>query len=161
MASAIIKSFLSRRILVLIFLGFAVLTLLSVAFYTPYIPKPSSEWIPNVQFGPANKPSPVFSYPPKDKDAIVHLDYASIQPEISDTVKSYWNIPYAAPAFGENRFRGPQPPPKYNRNGEILKWNGKLGMCPVIQKIDATKRNREDLAGPEVRGFEQEHSEDC
>jgi carboxylesterase type B len=34
-------------------------------------------------------------------------------------------------------------------------------MCPRIQKIDATLRNREDVASPDVDGWEVEITEDC
>ncbi|KAF2261022.1 alpha/beta-hydrolase [Lojkania enalia] len=107
-------------------------------------PKPSSAFTPN----PTN---------PDDPD-VVELDYLSLRPKKSETVKTFWNIPYAASAGGKNRFRGPQPPPLYNGT---LEWSGKLGMCPRIQKIDPKLRNREDVAGDDVRGIDAEITEDC
>ncbi|KAF2247034.1 alpha/beta-hydrolase [Trematosphaeria pertusa] len=107
------------------------------------------------------RPSTGFAIPPKhpeDPD-IVELDYLTFRPQKSEHVKSYWNIPYAASAYGKNRFRGPQPLGKKYEG--IMEWSGKLGMCPVIQKIDATLRNKEDIAPEDVPGIDAEHTEDC
>jgi carboxylesterase type B len=79
-------------------------------------------------------------------------------------VRSYWNIPYAASASGKNRFRGPQPVNRtygIGRSQEPLVWSGELGMCPRIQKIDETQRNRKDVAGEDVLGINTRITEDC
>jgi carboxylesterase type B len=154
----VVTRFFSRRIVLVVVIGFVVSLLLSAAFYTTDV-RPSAEWLPKFPY--SNPSAPSFTFPPKDPDGIVHLDYISVKPDKTETTKSFWNIPYAASAGGENRFRAPQPPPLYNRNGEVVHWSGKLGMCPVIQKIDAKLRNRKDIAGPDVRGIDAEHTEDC
>ncbi|CAN9422117.1 unnamed protein product [Alternaria alternata] len=59
----------------------------------------------------SSKPTSTFSAPLKNTEDpnIVELDYLAIKPNVTDKVRSYWNIPYAADAGGKNRFRGPQP----------------------------------------------------
>jgi carboxylesterase type B len=137
---------------------------LSFTFFAFYARPASDDW----SLPPLNpwKPSTGFTPPPVntgDPD-LVQLDYLSIRPHKSENdmehVKYYWNIPYAASASGKNRFRGPQPPGKYE---ETLEWSGKLGMCPRIQKIDESVRKTEDLhlAGDNVRGIDADHTEDC
>jgi carboxylesterase type B len=113
---------------------------------------------------PSRPKAPIsgFTPPPKtpqDPD-VVELDYLSVRPRSEGDVRSYWNIPYAASAGGLNRFRGPQPPRLYR---ETLEWSGMLGMCPRIQKINATTRAAENqtLAGDDVPGIEADQSEDC
>lgn len=143
---------LDRRILLALL--FAVLV--SFAIFSSNGRQTTYEWLPKT-----SRPSTGFAIPlenVEDPD-VVELDYLSIRPKKSETIKFYWNIPYAASTGGANRFRGPQPPPLYK--GEILEWSGKLGMCPRIQKIDATLRNKEDVAGDDVRGIDVEMTEDC
>lgn len=67
-------------------------------------------------------------------------------------------MPYAASAYGKNRFRKPQPPGRYD---ETLEWTGKLGMCPRIQKIDSKLRNKDEVAPEDVRGLDVDFTEDC
>lgn len=148
-----------------IILGLAACVVLAFTFAFLYSPdlRPSADWIP-----PLTRPeaAPVFVAPPKNaQDAnIITLDYLAIKPNVTDKVRSYWNIPYAASASGRNRFRGPQPVNRtygVGRGEEPLVWNGALGMCPRIQKIDATQRNREDVAGEDVLGITTKITEDC
>ncbi|KAF2111055.1 Alpha/Beta hydrolase protein [Lophiotrema nucula] len=146
----------NRRVLV----ALACLFSTTVLFFAFSSNSPSTyEWLPSAS---SSRPFSGFAIPPKnpsDPD-VVELDYLSFRPIKSDEVKTYWNIPYAASAGGQNRFRGPQPItwPKWKG---VMEWSGKLGMCPSIQKIDPNLRNREDLAGEGVPGWETEHSEDC
>lgn len=130
-----------RRVL----LGLCAIVVLTFTFAFLYSPdlRPSTDWIPPL----SSKPTPVFSVPPKNAQDpnIIELDYLAIKPNVTDKVRSYWNIPYAATAGGKNRFRGPQPVNRtygIGRNEEPLIWKGALGMCPRIQKIDASLRNR-------------------
>jgi carboxylesterase type B len=149
-----------RRIL----LGLAALVILSFTFAFLYSPdlRPSANWIPPLN----SKTAPFFAAPPKHPDDpnIITLDYLAIKPNVTDKVRTYWNIPYAASASGKNRFRGPQP---VNRTYGIglgqkpLEWSGELGMCPRIQKIDETQRNRQDVAGEDVLGINTRITEDC
>jgi carboxylesterase type B len=163
MARALNSSLIfDRRILMC--LGAVVVLSLTFAFlYSPDL-RPSSDWIPPL----TSKPSaaPAFSAPLKHPDDpyIVELDYLAIKPNVTDKVRSYWNIPYAATAGGRNRFRGPQPVNRtygVGRGQKPLVWTGDLGMCPRIQKIDATQRNREDVAGDDVLGITTHYTEDC
>ncbi|KAF1845147.1 alpha/beta-hydrolase [Cucurbitaria berberidis CBS 394.84] len=164
---AILKSSLifDRRII----LGLAAVVILSFTFAFLYSPdlRPTTDWIPPL----TARPAPAFSAPPKNPDDpyIVELDYLAIKPNVSDKIRFYWNIPYAANAGGKNRFRGPQP---VNRTYGLsrgsggdgqgpLVWDGSLGMCPRIQKIDATQRNREDISGEDVLGIKTKFTEDC
>jgi carboxylesterase type B len=151
-----------RRIL----LGLAALVILSFTFAFLYSPdlRPSTDWIPPLN----SKPAPFFAAPPKNPadPNIVTLDYLAIKPNVTDKVRSYWNIPYAASASGKNRFRGPQPVNRtygIGRGQEPLVWIGDnhLGMCPRIQKIDATLRNRKDVTGEDVLGINTRITEDC
>jgi carboxylesterase type B len=149
-----------RRIL----LGLAACVILAFTFAFLYSPdlRPSADWIPPL----TSKPAPFFAAPPKNPadPNIVTLDYLAIKPNVSDKVRFYWNIPYAASAAGKNRFRGPQPVNRtygLGRTEEPLVWSGELGMCPRIQKIDATLRNREDVAGEDVLGINTRITEDC
>lgn len=129
--------------------------------YSPDL-RPSTDWIPPL----TSKPAPYFSAPPKNAQDpnIVELDYLHIKPNVTDKVRTYWNIPYAASAAGKNRFRGPQPVNRtygVGRAEKPLVWSGELGMCPRIQKIDASARNREDIAGEDVLGINTHYTEDC
>ncbi|KAH8730773.1 Alpha/Beta hydrolase protein [Phaeosphaeriaceae sp. PMI808] len=149
-----------RRIL----LGLAAVVILSFTFAFLYSLdlRPSADWIPPL----TSKPDPFFSAPPKNPvDAnIITLDYLAIKPNVTDKVRTYWNIPYAASASGKNRFRGPQPVNRtygLGRGEDPLVWSGELGMCPRIQKIDATQRNRKDVAGDDVLGINTRITEDC
>lgn len=153
-----------RRIL----LGLAACVILSFTFAFLYSPslRPSADWIPPLNLRPENDAAPLFSKPPKDPSDpnIVKLDYLAIKPNVTDKVRSYWNIPYAASAAGKNRFRGPQPVNRtygVGRGQEPLVWTGDLGMCPRIQKIDETQRNRKDVAGEDVLGINTRITEDC
>ncbi|RMZ67661.1 cholinesterase precursor [Pyrenophora seminiperda CCB06] len=147
-----------------VILGLAAAVVLVFTFAFLYSPdlRPSSEWIPPL----TSKPTSPFSPPLKNAEDpyIVELDYLAIRPNVTDKVRSYWNIPYAADAGGKNRFRGPQP---VNRTYGIgigekpLVWDGALGMCPRIQKIDPNLRNRKDISGPEVLGIKARSTEDC
>lgn len=117
---------------------------------------------PNVSWEP---PPTGFVTPPENKNDpdLVELDYLKVRPHDSEKnkphVKYYWNIPYAASAYGKNRFRGPQPVGQvYN---ETLEWSGKLGRCPPIQKINPAERNRKDIADETERGIDVQHTEDC
>jgi carboxylesterase type B len=163
MARALNSSLIfDRRILMC--LGAVVVLSLTFAFlYSPDL-RPSSDWIPPL----TSKPSaaPAFSAPLKHPDDpyIVELDYLAIKPNVTDKVRSYWNIPYAATAGGRNRFRGPQPVNRtygVGRGQKPLVWTGDLGMCPRIQKIDATQRNRKDVAGDDELGIMTHYTEDC
>ncbi|KAF2830582.1 alpha/beta-hydrolase [Ophiobolus disseminans] len=147
-----------------VILGLAACVVLSFTFAFLYSPdlRPSANWIPPL----TSKPAPFFAAPPKNPSDpnIVTLDYLAIKPNVSDKVRSYWNIPYAASASGRNRFRGPQPVNRtygIGRNEKPLVWDGALGMCPRIQKIDAKQRNREDVAGEDVLGITTRITEDC
>jgi carboxylesterase type B len=151
-----------RRIL----LGLAACVVLSFTFAFLYSPdlRPSTNWIPPLNLN--SEPAPFFSAPPKDPSDpnIVTLDYLAIKPNVTDKVRSYWNIPYAASASGKNRFRGPQPVNRtygIGRNEKPLVWDGALGMCPRIQKIDPAQRNKNDVAGEEVLGITTRITEDC
>lgn len=153
-----------RRIL----LGLAACVTLSFTFAFLYSPslRPNADWIPPLSLRPDNDAAPLFSKPPKDPSDpnIVRLDYLAIKPNVTDKVRSYWNIPYAASAAGKNRFRGPQPVNRtygIGRGQSPLVWTGDLGMCPRIQKIDETQRNRKDVAGEEVLGINTRITEDC
>lgn len=156
-----------RRVLPLIIVA-AVFVLIVTFALIPTSYTPNAEWLPNIpQIPRPSNPNPSktstgFVAPPKDPNDPdrVDLDYLSIRPRKNEHVRYYWNMPYAAPAYGKNRFRGPQPPPLYNTNG-TLEWSGKLGMCPRIQKIDATLRNRKDIASEDVSGLYAEYTEDC
>jgi hypothetical protein len=137
-------------------LGLVAIVILTFTFAFLYSPnlRPSPDWIPPLNSRPASS----FSAPPKNPSDpnIVTLDYLAIRPNVSDKVRSYWNIPYAASAAGKNRFRGPQPVNRtygLGRGKEPLVWSGELGICPGIQKIDATLRNRKDVAGEDVLGI--------
>lgn len=130
-----------------------------------WIPKPPS--LPTLPTAPWKPTKPVTGFvpPPRDPEDpdFIKLDYLSIRPHKRDKnfkhVKYYWNMPYAAPASGKNRFRGPQPPARIK---ETLEWDGEtLGICPHIQKIDSKQRNRVDVAGEEVRGIDAKVTEDC
>lgn len=139
----------------------AILTFTLAFFYSPDL-RPSADWIPPL----ASRPAPSFSAPPKNAQDpnIVELDYLHIKPNVTDKVRSYWNIPYAASAAGKNRFRGPQPVNRtygVGRGEKPLVWSGELGMCPRIQKIDASQRNREDIADEHVLGINTHYTEDC
>ncbi|CAI6336761.1 unnamed protein product [Periconia digitata] len=90
----------------------------------------------------------------------VDLDYLSFRPVREGNVKLYWNMPYAASTGGQNRFRGPQPPPLYNQNG-TMEFGGQFGMCPNIQKIDSKLRNKNDVAGDDIAGIYTARTEDC
>ncbi|KAH4195228.1 hypothetical protein HBI95_195440 [Parastagonospora nodorum] len=147
-----------------VILGLAAIVILSFTFAFLYAPdlRPSADWIPPL----TSKPAPVFSAPPKDPSDpnIITLDYLRIKPNVTDKVRTYWNIPYAASAAGQNRFRGPQPVNRtygLGRNEGPLVWSGELGMCPRIQKIDAAQRNRDDVAGEDVLGINTRDTEDC
>jgi carboxylesterase type B len=147
-----------------IILGLAALVVLTFTLAFLYSPdlRPSTNWIPPL----TSKPAPAFSAPPKDPSDpnVITLDYLRIKPNVTDKVRTYWNIPYAASAGGQNRFRGPQPINRtyaLGRNEKPLVWSGELGMCPRIQKIDATQRNREDVAGEDVLGINVKTTEDC
>jgi carboxylesterase type B len=147
-----------------IILGLAALVILSFTFAFLYSPdlRPSADWIRPLN----SKPTPFFAVPPKNPAGadIVTLDYLAIKPNVTDKVRSYWNIPYAASASGKNRFRGPQPVNRtygIGRSQEPLVWSGELGMCPRIQKIDETQRNRKDVAGEDVLGINTRITEDC
>jgi carboxylesterase type B len=149
-----------RRIL----LGLAAAVILSFTFAFLYSPdlRPSAEWMPPLH----SKPTSTFSAPLKNaEDAnIIELDYLAIKPNVSDKVRFYWNIPYAASAGGKNRFRGPQPLNRtygIGRGEKPLVWDGSLGMCPRIQKIDASQRNKEDISGEDVLGIATRSTEDC
>jgi carboxylesterase type B len=151
-----------RRIL----LGLAALVILSFTFAFLYSPDlhPSTDWIPPLN----SKAAPFFAAPPKNPadPNIVTLDYLAIKPNVTDKVRSYWNMPYAASASGKNRFRGPQPVNRtygIGRGQEPLVWTGDnhLGMCPRIQKIDETQRNRKDVTGEDVLGINTRITEDC
>jgi carboxylesterase type B len=102
-----------------------------------------------------------FAIPPKrpDDPDVVELDYIAVRPKKSEWSKSFWNIPYAAPTYGKNRFRGPQPLGR--KFDGVVEFNGKVAMCPNIQKIDHTLRNREDVAPEHVLGLDTERTEDC
>ncbi|KAL5118866.1 hypothetical protein ACEQ8H_003189 [Pleosporales sp. CAS-2024a] len=146
-------------------LGMAALVVLGFSFAFLYASnvRASKHGIPPLSSQPA---PPVFAIPLKDpSDAnIVTLDYLRIQPNVTDKVRSYWNIPYAASAGGQNRFRGPQPVNRtygLGRNQGPLVWSGELGMCPRIQKIDAKQRNRDDVAEEDVLGITARTTEDC
>lgn len=139
--------------------------LLAFTFAFLYSPdlRPSADWIPPLTSRPTASP---FSAPLKNtKDPnIVTLDYLAIRPNVTDKVRSYWNIPYAANAGGKNRFRGPQPVNRtygIGRGEEPLVWDGSLGMCPRIQKINAAERNRKDVSGEDVLGINTRTTEDC
>lgn len=153
---------LGRRLLPLVIAaGVFVLIVTFALIPTHYQLNP--EWLPRIPQGPKDttKSSTGFVAPlkdPNDPDR-VDLDYLSIRPRKSENVRYYWNMPYAAPAWGKNRFRGPQPPPLYNTNG-TLEWSGQLGMCPRIQKIDPSQRNR-NIASDNISGLYAEHTEDC
>lgn len=146
-----------------VILGLVALVVLAFTFAFLYSPdlRPSADWLPPLTSKPHE---PAFVAPPKNAQNIVTLDYLSIRPNVTDKVRSYWNIPYAASAGGKNRFRGPQPVNRtygIGRGEEPLVWDGSLGMCPRIQKIDATLRNREDVAGEDVLGIKTRITEDC
>lgn len=148
-----------------VILGLLAVVILAFTFAFLYSPelRPSTAWIPPLTSKPTTAP---FSAPLKDaRDPnIVTLDYLAVRPNVTDKVRSYWNIPYAASAGGQNRFRGPQPVNRtygIGRGGKPLVWNGALGMCPRIQKIDATQRNRKDVAGEDVLGIYARTTEDC
>ncbi|KAF2864654.1 Alpha/Beta hydrolase protein [Massariosphaeria phaeospora] len=147
------KLLTDRRFILAVFAA----VVLSFAFFASNL-KPTYDWIPNPL---PSRPTSSFRVPPKNLEDpdVVELDYLSFRPIKSDHVKSYWNIPYASSAGGKNRFRGPQPVDKKYKG--VMEWSGKLGMCPVIQKIDATLRNHKDLAGEDVPGIETDHTEDC
>ncbi|PVI05877.1 alpha/beta-hydrolase [Periconia macrospinosa] len=121
---------------------------------------PTTKWIPTA--GGRNKPAANFSPPQKDNGDPdrVELDYLSFRPIKEGNVKLYWNIPYAASTGGNNRFRGPQPPPLYNQNG-TMEFSGQFGMCPNIQKIDQKLRNKNDVAGEDIAGIYTSRTEDC
>jgi carboxylesterase type B len=149
-----------RRVL----LGLGAIVVLTFTFAFLYSPdlRPSADWIPPL----SSKPTPVFAIPPKNTEDpnIVELDYLAIKPNVTDQIRSYWNIPYAATTGGKNRFRGPQPVNRtfgIGRKEKPLVWQGALGMCPRIQKIDPTQRNREDITGDEVVGIFADKTEDC
>ncbi|KAF2705598.1 alpha/beta-hydrolase [Pleomassaria siparia CBS 279.74] len=150
------------RILVAIFAVLASL-ILSFKFLisSSTVPEPT-QWLPRPSSSAHPKPSSKsgFTPPPLNPEDpnVVELDYLAVRSQNSETVKSWWNIPYAASAGAGNRFRRPQPPKLYN---ETLEWSGKLGMCPRIQKINATLRNTDDLSGDDVPGIEADSSEDC
>ncbi|EAT78182.2 hypothetical protein SNOG_14311 [Parastagonospora nodorum SN15] len=134
-----------------VILGLAAIVILSFTFAFLYAPdlRPSADWIPPL----TSKPAPVFSAPPKDPSDpnIITLDYLRIKPNVTDKVRTYWNIPYAASAAGQNRFRGPQP---VNRTYGLGRNEGPL-------KIDAAQRNRDDVAGEDVLGINTRYTEDC
>ena len=145
--------------------GLGAIVLLAFTFAFLYSPdlRPSADWIPPLTSRPTASP---FSAPLKNtKDPnIVTLDYLAIRPNVTDKVRSYWNIPYAANAGGKNRFRGPQPVNRtygIGRGEEPLVWDGSLGMCPRIQKINAAERNRKDVSGEDVLGINTRTTEDC
>lgn len=147
-----------------IILGLVAIVVLAFTFAFLYSPalRPSTDWIPPL----TSKPSSAFTAPLKNTQDpnIVTLDYLSIKPNVTDKVRSYWNIPYAASAGARNRFRGPQPVNRtygIGRGEEPLVWDGSLGMCPGIQKIDPTKRNRKDISGEDVLGIKTRSTEDC
>ena len=149
-----------RRVL----LGLGAIVVLTFTFAFLYSPdlRPSADWIPPL----SSKPTPVFAIPPKNTEDpnIVELDYLAIKPNVTAQIRSYWNIPYAATTGGKNRFRGPQPVNRtfgIGRNEKPLVWQGALGMCPRIQKIDPSQRNRKDITGDEVVGIFADKTEDC
>ncbi|PSN72434.1 alpha/beta-hydrolase [Corynespora cassiicola Philippines] len=146
---------LDRRVILAIFACFFLGSAI-VFFSSSSNIRPTYDWLPK-----SSKTESAFSVPPKNENDphVVELDYLTFRPKTSETVKFYWNIPYAASAGGENRFRAPQPVPK--RYNGTMEWSGELGMCPRIQKIDPTQRNREDVAGPEISGLETKITEDC
>ncbi|KAF2793739.1 alpha/beta-hydrolase [Melanomma pulvis-pyrius CBS 109.77] len=147
-----------RRIVVATIAVFASL-LLSFAFFYSSSAQQSYEWLPRPYTSHTKPGSTGFTPPPKNAEDpdVVELDYLSVRSQNTEAIRSYWNIPYAASAGALNRFRGPQPPPLYKKT---LEWSGQLGMCPRIQKIDATLRNH-DIAGDDVPGLEADSSEDC
>ena len=162
MAICTLKSALvfDRRIV----LGIAAVVFATFAFTLLYSSdlRSTASWIAPL----TSNPSPAFTVPPKHTldPNIIQLDYLAIKPNVSDKVRSYWNIPYAANAGGRNRFRGPQPVNRtygLGRGEQPLVWDGSLGMCPRIQKIDATLRNRDDIAAEDVLGIQTEFTEDC
>ncbi|KAF2130343.1 lipase 1 precursor [Dothidotthia symphoricarpi CBS 119687] len=141
--------------------GAAILLFTFTFLYSPDL-RPSADWIPPL----TSKPPPYFSAPPKNAQDpnIIELDYLRIKPNVTDKVRTYWNIPYAASAAGKNRFRGPQPLNRtygVGRGEKPLVWSGELGMCPGIQKIDANSRNKNDIAGEDVLGINTRSTEDC
>ncbi|KAF7574248.1 PnbA, Carboxylesterase type B [Pyrenophora tritici-repentis] len=147
-----------------VILGLVAAVVLAFTFAFLYSPdlRPSTDWMPPL----STKPTSPFTPPLKNNEDpyVVELDYLAIRPNVTEKVRSYWNIPYAADAGGKNRFRGPQP---VNRTYGIgigekpLVWDGALGMCPRIQKIDPNLRNRKDISGPEVLGIKARSTEDC
>ncbi|KAF2007665.1 alpha/beta-hydrolase [Amniculicola lignicola CBS 123094] len=147
------RPFFDRRILFPV-VACVFVSILSFGFFSSGV-RPSYDWLPK----PLH-PTTGFVTPAKDPNDpdVVNLDYLSFRPKKSEHVKSYWNIPFATSAGGKNRFRGPQPPPKFKG---IMEFGGKLGMCPNIQKIDSTLRNKEDVAGEDVSGLEVDRTEDC
>ncbi|KAF2015287.1 alpha/beta-hydrolase [Aaosphaeria arxii CBS 175.79] len=148
-----------RKLLLALSASVVITIVLSTSLWFTNNDKASSQWLPKVPHSPSQTSS-LFSPPSEDPENpyLVKLDYLSIQPNVSDTIRFYWNMPYAASAYGENRFRGPQPPPKMKGT---LGWSGELGMCPRIQKIDPTLRNRNDIANETVPGIETKFTEDC
>ncbi|CBX91652.1 hypothetical protein LEMA_P071600.1 [Plenodomus lingam JN3] len=157
------SSLIFDRRIILGLLAILVLAFTFAFLYSPDLRPRAAAWIPPLNSKP---PTPAFVAPPKDpRDPnIVTLDYLAIRPNVTDTVRSYWNIPYAASTAGRNRFRGPQPVNRtygLGRGEEPLVWDGSLGMCPRIQKRDASLRNREDVAGEDVLGIKARITEDC
>ncbi|KAF2742135.1 alpha/beta-hydrolase [Sporormia fimetaria CBS 119925] len=154
-----------RYIAILAVLCIAIASLIFFAFSTG---SADAQWLPDLPdlkpLNPFKDPPRPFTPPPTNPDEpdLVKLDYLSVRPHKSEKnqphVKYYWNIPYAASAYGKNRFRGPQPPGKYE---ETLEWSGKLGICPRIQKINETLRNRKDVSDENVRGIDTGVTEDC
>ncbi|KAF1941300.1 alpha/beta-hydrolase [Clathrospora elynae] len=158
---ALNSSLIFDRRVILGLLACVVLAFTFAFLYSPDL-RPSTDWIPPL----TSKPTSTFTAPPKNTDDanIVELDYLAIKPNVTDKVRSYWNIPYAATAGGRNRFRGPQPVNRtygVGRGQKPLVWDGALGMCPRIQKIDPTQRNREDIVGEDVLGITARSTEDC
>ncbi|OAL53907.1 alpha/beta-hydrolase [Pyrenochaeta sp. DS3sAY3a] len=158
---ALSSSLIFDRRVILGLVAIVVLTFTIAFLYSPDL-RPSADWLPPL----TSKPTTVFTAPPKNAEDpyIVELDYLAIKPNVSDVVRFYWNIPYAASAGGRNRFRGPQPVNRtygIGRGQKPLVWDGSLGMCPRIQKIDASLRNREDVAGEDVLGINTRYTEDC
>ena len=149
-----------RRVIVASCASF-ILVIFSFTLFSTHTEQ-SYEFLPQPHVPRPKAPIVGFTPPPKNPDDpnVVELDYLSVQPRTEGKVRSYWNIPYAASAGGQNRFRGPQPPPLYK---ETLEWSGLLGMCPRIQKISEETRTQENqtLSADDVPGIEADQSEDC
>jgi para-nitrobenzyl esterase len=69
-------------------------------------------------------------------NAVVKTRYGEVRGSVADGVNTFKGIPYAAPPFGANRLRLPQPVERWSGVRDALTYGPKAPQLPYLPPVD-------------------------